>query len=214
MYIHTVSFICQASPDDTDPIMKKPLAPLFDERRAAQAAAYLLFRANGQLPLIKLVKLMYLAERLSLQRYGEPITGDRLVSMPHGPVLSQTYNHINGAVPSVDGGWETWVADRAGHIVALRDESMIRSPEEDLLRLSETDLEVLAETWEQFGHWDRWKLVDYTHSAACPEWEDPDGSSLPIEYKTLFEKLGYSPEQAEMLTNRLAEQRQLNDAFQ
>lgn len=194
-------------------MMKKPFAPLFDERRAAQAAAFLLFKANGHLPLIKLVKLMYLAERLSLQRYGEPITGDRLVSMPHGPVLSQTYNHINGAVPSIDGGWETWIADRAGHEVALRDESMIRSPEQDLTRLSETDLEVLAETWNQFGHWDRWRLVRYTHSSACPEWEDPDGSSLPIEYKTLFEKLGYSPEQAEALTNRLAEQSRLNDSL-
>jgi hypothetical protein len=42
------------------------------------------------LPVIKLIKLMYLAERLSLQRYGEPLTGDRLVSMPDGPVLSMT----------------------------------------------------------------------------------------------------------------------------
>lgn len=193
--------------------MKKLLAPLFDERRAAQAAAFLLYRAKGRLPLIKLVKLMYLAERLSLERYGEPITGDRLVSMPHGPVLSLTYDHINGAVPSIEGGWDAWIADRAGHEVALRDESMIRSPEQDLLRLSETDLEVLGETWDKFGHWDRWDLVAYTHSAACPEWEDPDGSSFPIEYETLFEKLGYTPEQAKALTSRLAEQRQLNDVF-
>ncbi|WP_454845305.1 Panacea domain-containing protein [Ralstonia thomasii] len=189
------------------------LAPLYDERRAAQAAAFLLYSAGGKLPLIKLVKLMYLAERLSLQRYGEPITGDRLVSMPHGPVLSRTYDYINGALLSQDGGWESWVADREGHMVALRDPSMIRTPEQDLLRLSDSDLEVLSETWNQFGHWDRWKLVDYTHSAACPEWEDPDGSSKPIAYETLFEKTGYSKEQASELASRLAEQRQLNDAM-
>ena len=59
--------------------------PLFDERKAAEAAAFLLFMAGGKLPLIKLVKLLYLAERLSLQRYGEPLTGDRLVAMPNGP---------------------------------------------------------------------------------------------------------------------------------
>ncbi len=190
----------------------KYLAPLFDERRAAQSAAFLLLRAGGNLPLIKLIKLMYLAERLSLQRYGEPITGDMLVSMPHGPVLSRTYDHINGALPSSEGGWDTWIADRAGHVVGLRDESMIRSPEQDLLRLSDSDLEVLDETWTQFGYWDRWDLVKYTHSEACPEWEDPDGSSNPIPYETLFEKLGYSKENALALTNRLAEQRQLNDA--
>ena len=72
-------------------------AALFNERRTAQVAAFLLHRAGGSLPLIKLMKLMYLAERLSLQRYGEPLTGDRLVSMGHGPVLSRTYDHINGA---------------------------------------------------------------------------------------------------------------------
>ncbi len=165
------------------------------------------------MPLIKLVKLMYLAERLSLQRYGEPLTGDRLVAMPNGPVLSMTYDHINGALPSVEGGWETWIADRAGHVVALRDESKVRSPEQDLLRLSDSDLEVLGEIWAQFGHWDRWDLVKYTHSDACPEWEDPDGSSRPISYETLFAKLGYTSEQASSLVERFAVQRALNAAM-
>lgn len=187
---------------------------LFDERRAAQVAAFLLFRAGGRLPLIKLVKLMYLAERLSLKRYGEPLTGDHLVSMPNGPVLSMTYDHINGALPSVEGGWETWIADRGGHFVALRDESKIRSPEQDLLRLSDSDLEVLDETWQEFGHWDRWALVKYTHSEACPEWEDPEGSSNPIYYSVLFRKLGYTDVQADSLTRRLTEQRLLNAAME
>ena len=193
--------------------MSSTLAPLFDERRTAQAAAYLLYRAGRGLPLIKLVKLLYLAERLSLQLYGESITGDKLVSMPHGPVLSRTYDHINGALPSIEGGWETWVADRAGHEVGLRDESMIDSPEKDLLRLSESDLGVLGDIWDKFGHWDRWDLVKYTHSDACPEWQDPDGSSQPISYETLFEKLGYTIDQSEALSARLLEQRQLNDAL-
>lgn len=184
--------------------------PLFDERKAAQAAAFLLFKAGGVLPLIKLVKLLYLAERLSLQRHGEPLTGDRLVSMPNGPVLSMTYDHMNGALPSVDGGWDSWIADRAGHEVALRDGRSINAPEHDLLRLSESDLQVLGEIWDQFGHWDRWELVDYTHSAACPEWEDPEGSSRPIPYEVLFKSLGYSPDQATALVERLNAQRLLN----
>ena len=183
---------------------------LFDERRAAEAAAFLLFRAGGTLPLIKLVKLMYLAERLSFKRYGEPLTGDRLVAMPNGPVLSLTYEHINGARPSVQGGWETWVSDRAGHVVALRDASKIRSPEQDLQRLSDSDLEVLSEVWNEFGHWDRWDLVSYTHSDACPEWQDPDGSSTAIPYSLLLNKLGYSEDQASAMSERLGEQRRLN----
>lgn len=157
------------------------------------------------MPLIKLMKLMYLAERLSFKRYGEPLTGDRLVSMDHGPVLSRTYNHIKGARPSCNGGWDTWISDRDGHQVALRDASMVRSPEQDLTLLSESDMEVLGEIWGEFGHWDKWALVDYTHDH-CPEWKDPEGSSLPIEYTALFQALGYSAEDAQTLVEHLAAQ--------
>lgn len=186
---------------------------LFDEHKAAQAAACLLHRAGGKLPLLKLMKLMYLAERLSLQRYGDTITGDAFVSMPHGPVLSMTLDLMNGASPSEEGGWETWVADRAENAIALRDESMIRTPEDDLLALSETDLECLDDVWKEFGHWDKYRLRDYTHSAACPEWEDPKGSSRPIPPGRLFKAVGYGPEQVEVLTKRLHEQRYINSAF-
>lgn len=190
-----------------------PNFSLFDERKAAQAAACLLHRAGGKLPLLKLMKLMYLAERLSLKRYGDTITGDAFVSMPHGPVLSMTYDHMNGASISKEGGWDTWVSDRAENSVALRDESMIRTPEDDLTALSETDLECLADVWTEFGHWDKYKLRDYTHSGACAEWEDPKGSSRPIPTARLLKAVGYAPEQVEVLNRRLHEQRYINAAF-
>jgi len=185
---------------------------VFDERRAAQAASYLLFRSGGSMPLIKLIKLIYLSERLSLQRYGEPLTGDKLVSMDHGPVLSRVYDHLNGSVRSSPGGWDSWISDRAGHIVALRDPEAVKDPDEDLLALSESDLEVLAEVWQQFGHWDRWDLVRYTHEN-LPEWQNPNGSSLPISYASLFNALGYSERAAAELQAHLAEQDRLSAVF-
>jgi uncharacterized phage-associated protein len=186
---------------------------LFNEPRTAEAAAFLLHRAGGALPLIKLLKLLYLSERLSFQRYGEPLTGDRLVSMDHGPVLSRTYNLINGAARSADGGWETWISDREGHRVALRDPSMIRSPEQDLSSLSDSDLEVLGDVWEQFGHWKKWDLVDYTHDH-CPEWEDPAGSSKGISYERLFSALGFSEDAAAELLERLRVQEAIEASFE
>lgn len=185
---------------------------LFDERKSAQASAFLLHKAGGSLPLLKLIKLLYLAERLSLQRYGDTITGDQFVAMPHGPVLSKTLDLINGFEQSKQGGWETWISDRANHSVSLKDRSMIRSAD-DLLALSETDLECLDAVWAEFGHWDKFKLRDYTHSQACPEWEDPRGSSRPIPPARLLKALGYKPEQVEALTKRLHEQRYINAAF-
>lgn len=191
--------------------MKYPT--LFNEKRTAQAAAFLLHRAGGRLPLLKLMKLMYLAERESLRKFGEPITGDKLVSMPHGPVLSMTYEHMNGVLPSVDGGWSTWIEDRAGHDLALRDMSMIRTPEDDLLELSDDDLETLEETWHKFGHMSKFALVDYTHDGGCPEWVDPHGSSAAIPLERLFTALGFSKAGVESAVQHLNEQAQLNTAF-
>ncbi|WP_371436578.1 Panacea domain-containing protein [Polaromonas sp.] len=187
---------------------------MFNERKAAQAAAFLLYRAGGRLPLLKLVKLLYLSERHSLKEYGDTITGDSFVAMPHGPVLSMTYDHINGGQPVVEGGWTAWVADRSGNDVALRDASMIGNPEHDLLALSETDIECLEAVWAEFGRMDRWDLVKYTHSEACPEWEDPKGSSRPIPPARLFKAFGRNPQEVEVLTRRLHEQRHISALFE
>lgn len=173
-------------------------------------AAFLLHRAGGQLPLLKLMKLMYLAERESLRRYGEPISGDRLVSMPQGPVLSNTLNLMNGYGGSCDGGWDSWIEDRADNDVALRDASMIRSPEQDLLELSSGDLAVLNDVWTQFGHMAKFDLVRYTHTGGCPEWEDPHGSSRPIPMGRLFRELGYSDAGIRSAIEHLNEQARLN----
>lgn len=187
---------------------------LFDEKRTAQAAAFLLHRAGGRLPVLKLMKLMYLAERESLKRYGEPISGDKLVSMPQGPVLSNTLNLMNGAADeAVRGGWADWIEGRAGYDVALRDPSMIRTPEQDLLELSTGDLNVLGDTWAAFGHMEKFELVHYTHTQGCPEWEDPHGSSRPIPMGRLFRELGYSDEGVRSAVTHLNEQAILNSTL-
>ena len=43
---------------------------VFDERRAAQAAARLLDKHGGTMPWLKLVKLLYLADRAALVEGG------------------------------------------------------------------------------------------------------------------------------------------------
>ncbi len=188
------------------------MSNLYNERKAAQAAAYLLFRAGGQEYLIKLVKLMYLAERYSLKEYGVPLTGDSLVSMEHGPVLSRTYNKMNGAFRSVEGGWDTWISDRSGHQLALKIPDSVRDPLSDLLDLSDSDIEALSSVWSEFGHWDRWALVEYTHKNLA-EWRDPGQSSFPIRYEEVFEALGYSSEQVSAMSKCIYTQERLHAAF-
>lgn len=182
---------------------------LFQERKAAQAAAFLIFKAGGKLEVLKLMKLMYLAERESLRLFGEVITGDAFVSMPHGPVLSMTLDCINGVSRFETGGWKDWIAARANNVLALKDASMLRSPEQDLLALSDSDLEALNTVWLQYGHYSAWDLRNMTHDSLCPEWEDPQGSSYPIPMEKLLSILGYNQEQVDGIIENISEQAKL-----
>lgn len=179
----------------------------YDEVKTAQAAAYLIRRAGGTMPFLSLIKLLYLSERLSLERYGYPITGDHLVSMDHGPVLSRTYDHIKGARLSGNRGWDSWVADQANYMVGLTKNGKVG----DLDDLSESDQEVLEEVWAQFGDLSRWQLVDYTHT--LPEWEQPNGTSIAIDLLKLLTNLGYSDQAAEHLIEQMRHQRVIDNQF-
>jgi hypothetical protein len=48
---------------------------------------------------LKLIKLLYIVDREALLRWGRPVTTDRHVSMPKGPVVSQIYDLIVGGNP-------------------------------------------------------------------------------------------------------------------
>ncbi len=184
---------------------------LFNEKKAAQAAAFFLFQARQPMSVLKLMKLLYLAERRSFERHGSPMIGDRLVSMPHGPVLSVTYNHMSGELESVEGGWDSWIADRAGHDLDLRDRAALKDPA-DLLELSDADVAVLADVWREFGRMTGWELRNWTHDN-CPEWKDPEGSMIPMKLEELFAALKYSPEQTREALERLESESIVNAAF-
>lgn len=180
---------------------------MFNERKAAQVAAWFLRKQGGRMPHLKLIKLMYLADRQSLDEYGFSITGDLAVSMPHGPVLTMTLDLINGDVESGRDGWEAWISDRADYEVALRERER-----DELDELSEADVGVLDQVWRRFGAMTKWQIRDYTHDH-CPEWQDPQGSSNPIPYERIFEALGRSKQEAAQLAERINEQREIERKF-
>lgn len=183
----------------------------FSEKKAAQVAAFFLHRAKGQLEILKLMKLMYLAERASYQKFGEPLIGDQLVSMDNGPVLSITLNHMNRFLPSEKDGWEEWISDRQNYYLSLKRE--IRDPKEELVQLSDAELEVLEAVWKEYGHLGSFELADLTHKI-CPEWEDPHGSSLPISRSRLLRSLGFDPDTAKELEDRIEANLRIDLAFQ
>lgn len=157
---------------------------VFNERKSAQAAAYLLRQAGGSMPYIKLMKLLYLADRQSIVETGLPITGDRLVSMDRGPVLSRVLDFITYGRFDAASSWPKYVTPKDGydvHIVPGNNETD---------ELSEYEIDVLNEVTAKFGHFDKWKLVDLTHD--LPEWTNPSGHSVDIEIGTILRDAGKS----------------------
>ena len=181
---------------------------MFNQRKVAQMAAFLLHRGRGRMKYIKLLKLLYLADRESMKRHGYPISGDRYVSMNHGPVLSQTLNLINGAVEFEEQGWNHWIADKADYEVSLRH----KVSRDALDELSEADLDVLGDIHAKFGKMSPWRLVEYTHRY-CREWQDPSGSSTPIPYETIFKALGRSSAEAKKLGARIEQEHRIDRLF-
>jgi uncharacterized phage-associated protein len=160
------------------------ILPGYDIEKAAQATAFFALSAGGAINVLKLSKLLYLAEREFMSRYDEPMFYDRLVSMPDGPVASITLNFVNGELESPQ--WSKYVAPRAGYDIAASNGISL----EDLDALSVADLEVLRALWERFRGFDRYKLRDWTHDKNnIPEWIDPRGSSDVIPHERVFQFL-------------------------
>ena len=180
------------------------LLPGYDLEKAAQVVAFFAMKQGGSINVLKLAKLVYLAERQSLEEFDEPMLYDDLVSMPEGPVASVTLNFINGMIS--DPLWSKMVGQRSGREVPLAHADLAVS---DLDHLSVADCRILDGLWERFGAYDRFRLRDWTHVAEnVPEWVDPQGSSNPIRHTTVFAHLGRS--NPDELARRVDEVREIS----
>lgn len=174
---------------------------MFSEEKTAQIAAYFLRQRGGKMSYLKLMKLLYLADRESMARFDEPMTDDAWISMKLGPVLSNVLDLFQGS--SLGGAWEKWISTAGGF-----DVRMARNIDdlEELDELSEADIDILEAVWVEHGHKTRWELVDFTHRH-CAEWNDPMNSAKPISPQDVFVALGRDPDEANELAAELFQRR-------
>ncbi len=74
----------------------------FDEEKAVAAIAYLSSRGISDLSKGKICKLIFLADKHHLVRFGRPVTGDKICAMENGPVPSKTLNMLNRFLENED----------------------------------------------------------------------------------------------------------------
>lgn len=180
---------------------------MFCEEKVAQMAAYLLHKRGGRMAYIKLMKLLYLADRECLIRFGDSMSGDNYVSMNHGPVLSRTYDLVKSGGDYDDSPWELWISGEANYEVSIK-KVLSGVTDDDFDELSKADIKILDETFSKYGHLKRFRICDLTHEI-CPEWNDPHGSSIPINPRDIFLAGGKTEQEADACLRSFNEAKQL-----
>lgn len=172
----------------------------FSTEKTIQATSHLLKREPGHRSnYMRILKLLYLAERRSLELRATPLCGDTPFAMENGPVLSTTLNLIKG----VDPASTTW-----GKFIKLRKFDIEMTVDPGNLKLSRSELRILDEVSEKFADLDEWELVKWCHDN-LPEFKenDPAGTGKkrnPIPLASVLKCVGRDGE-AERIQARVNE---------
>lgn len=155
----------------------------FNYQRTLQAVSVLLRRSGPSKSdnYMRLIKLLYIADRESLKETGRPITGDSVVAMERGPVLSHVLGLIKGqSFNSPD--WEKFIVQENYNI------RLINDPGNE--ELCPYEIKKLQEVWDRYRSKDEWDMVEITHE--LPEWKknDPGNSAKKIPLADILEAVG------------------------
>ncbi|MBU4304246.1 MAG: SocA family protein [Candidatus Omnitrophica bacterium] len=138
---------------------------------------YYLLKRIGPTDKLKLVKLLYFADKFHLIKYGRTITNDEYWAMDHGPVGSNIKDVLEyDSILSISKN-ELKYAEKFFSKVKrnkFQANDIEVSPEFNFL--SETDIEALDMTIKHFSSMSTWKIRDFSHK--YPEW---------TQYEELFE---------------------------
>jgi uncharacterized phage-associated protein len=157
----------------------------FDYKKATQAINYLAKKEGGQIDKLKLIKLVYFADRYHLRRYGRPMVNDAYLAMPLGPVGSSVKDiaEFSDFLDEEERGYAEKYLARG-----VRDNTVVSVANVDDAIFSRSELEALDFAYHEFGAQSASSLVKITHQ--YPEW---DKFRRALESKeTTREQMSYS----------------------
>jgi uncharacterized phage-associated protein len=149
---------------------------------------------------MRLLKLLYIADREAIAETLHPITGDNAVAMDHGPVLSQTYKLIRREAQVHQEVWDGFIAQEGA-----RNHVLINDPGKDLL--SEFEIAKLETVSNMRRGMSDSAIREETHR--FPEWinnEPPEGSKEDISLHDVLVAIGLAQYEERL---RLEEQEEI-----
>jgi uncharacterized phage-associated protein len=184
----------------------------FDPEKAVAAIVYLASKQVHGLTKYKVCKLLFLADKYHLVRYGRTITGDKFCAMPYGPVPSQILDLLTEVI---SGDFESWLVNRT-HARTLADyveiERIYHDPHFRAIKdvpagvLSVSDMSAIDAMVQEHGDKTFNELKAMTHELYAYQKarsERGNNNAPLIAYEDLFEEDDYALEGAreEMLEN-------------
>ena len=164
----------------------------FDAEKATQVAGAFTKLEGGTINVMKLVKLVYLLDRLSIDKYGIPIVGGPYYLLPHGPVVSCLLDLINkGDALGIRSSWSRYLSKRTDYSINLKRESPSSM-------LSEVEKQLLQQIYGRYGKMDQFALRDWCHKH-LPESPEIKKGRKRISEIFVFERLGKQPAEIQYL---------------
>lgn len=181
----------------------------FDIEKATDASLQFIVREGGKINVMKLIKLIYLLDRLSIQRRGVPVVGGVYFSMRNGPVTSELLDLVNAGelAGEENSRWESLISDRKSHEIAIRSSA---PPERD--SLADVEIELIDDLFAEHGGKSQWQLRDWCHER-CAEWTPLQNGRERIDIEELATNAGHSEKSARRIAHEARESNLLARAF-
>jgi uncharacterized phage-associated protein len=155
----------------------------FRSRQAAQIAGFFARRNGFRIEKLKLIKLLYLTERESIETRGRPMMYDEYYSLKDGPICTNSLDGLNGRIDKEI--WSRYLDKDRGNVLKAS-----RLVEGELDELSESDRAIVEAIWQKFGWMTSSQIRNWTHRH-CREYIDVKGGRMPISYRSIGAALGF-----------------------
>jgi hypothetical protein len=164
-------------------------------KKSTQAVARLIETSGGPIDYLRIVKLIYLADRTSIITRGVPIAGGQYNSMEKGPTISEIM-HFVGDRSAPD--WKRTISPRHGNELRL-----LSTP--DYGALSTSELEILDKTVQCHLGKTTEELVEWCHKH-CPEYQSvARGQKRPIAVESILKAARKTAKQIQKIVKEATE---------
>lgn len=184
-------------------MIRNKMLPKFNEAKAAEAGAILLSFAGGKMPYMKLMKLLYLAEKAAIGKWERPIILDTYYSMKDGQVMSGVIDLAKGNI--LGERWQQLIARKGLYSSHLIDNQFKRE------KITDAELELLTAIYKEFSKYDQYELGAITKRGR--EYRETS-SRILTEFEQLLDALDYSDTHKARIEIELDEKAQLDTIFE